>query len=159
MTLAIGIGFAVILSIIKILTQVNILWFLIPLYAIALIMMKFSTKLFAGLAFDSGGVSGGSLTSAFLTPLTLGIAQAVAVSSGSYAQSMMANGFGIIAFISVTPLIAVQTLGLIYEWRYKKAQRITEECELTELEELLPHKEIIIDIEINENDDYNGDYD
>jgi len=42
------------------------------LYAVALIMMIFAPKLFVGLAFDSGGVSGGALTSAFLTPLTLG---------------------------------------------------------------------------------------
>ena len=123
MTLAIGIGFASVLCIIKILTQVNILWFLVPLYAVALIMMKFTSKLFVGLAFDSGGVTGGALTSAFLTPLTLGIAQAVAGSAGPGAQSVLTNGFGIIAFISVTPLIAVQTLGMIYDVRLKRAER------------------------------------
>ena len=90
----------------KILTQINILWFLVPLYAISLIMMTKTSSLFVGLAFDSGGVTGGALTSAFLTPLTLGTAQAVALSAGSEAQSVLTNGFGIIAFISVTPLIA-----------------------------------------------------
>ena len=59
-TLAIGIGFAALLAMVKILTEINILWFLIPLYAIALIMMIYTPKLFVGLAFDSGGVSGGS---------------------------------------------------------------------------------------------------
>lgn len=137
MTLAIGIGFAAVLSIVKILTQIPILWFLVPLYAVALIMMKFSSNLFVGLAFDSGGVSGGALTSAFLTPLTLGIAQAVAAGAGANAQSILTNGFGIIAFISVTPLIAVQTLGIVYEARYKKAKRLADERELLELEELL----------------------
>jgi len=117
MTLAIGIGFSSVLAIIKILTELNILLFLIPLYIIALIMMKFTNKMFVGLAFDSGGVTGGALTSAFLTPLTLGIAQAVATTSGPNAQSVLTNGFGIIAFISITPMIAVQTLGLIYEKR------------------------------------------
>ena len=58
--LAIGIGFASVLSMLKILTQVNILYFLVPLYLIAIIMMKFTPKLFVGLAFDSGGVSGGA---------------------------------------------------------------------------------------------------
>ncbi len=119
LTLAIGIGFAAALSILKILTQINILWFLVPLYAIALIMMKFTPRLFVGLAFDSGGVTGGALTSAFLTPLTLGIAQAVAVQSGS-PISILTNGFGIIAFISVTPLIAVQALGIIYNIRSQR---------------------------------------
>lgn len=130
LTLAIGIGFASLLSMVKILTQINILWFLVPLYAIALVMMKFSPTLFVSLAFDSGGVSGGALTSAFLTPLTLGAAQAVAASAGSQAQSVLTNGFGIIAFVSVMPLIAVQTLGIIYNIRLKKVQNsITDDSE------------------------------
>ncbi len=121
-TLAIGIGFASLLSVLKILTQINILYFLVPLYIIALIMMQFTPKLFVGLAFDSGGVTGGALTSAFLTPLTLSIAQSVANLSGS-TMSILTNGFGIISFISVTPLIAIQTLGLIYDIRSKRAQK------------------------------------
>ncbi len=112
-TLALGTGVAALLSILKILTQINILWFLVPMYALAVILMKFSPKLFVGLAFDSGGVTGGALTSAFLTPLTLSIAQAVAERTGSE-LSILTNGFGIIAFISVTPLVAVQVLGIIY---------------------------------------------
>jgi hypothetical protein len=144
LTLAIGIGFAAVLSVIKILTQIGILWFLVPLYIIAIVMMKPSSKLFVGLAFDSGGVSGGALTSAFLTPLALGIAQAVynsVVASGGTPQSILTNGLGIIAFISVTPLIAVQTLGLIYEWKYKKERKLNEEHEAELLEELLTHDE------------------
>lgn len=136
MTLALGIGIASSLSIIKILTQINILWFLVPLYAIALIMMKFTSKLFVGLAFDSGGVTGGALTSAFLTPLTLGIAQAVSAKMGAGAQSVLMNGFGIIGFISVTPLIAVQTLGIFYDWRIRKIKKQVEAEEMAELEEL-----------------------
>ncbi len=119
LTLAVGIGVASMLSILKILTQVNILYFLVPLYAISLVMMIFTPRLFVGLAFDSGGVTGGALTSAFLTPLTLGIAQAVEHMTGSE-TSILTNGFGIIAFISVTPLIAVQALGIVYNLRAKK---------------------------------------
>ena len=137
LTLAIGIGLAAVLCIVKIITQISILWFLVPLYAIALIMMKFSSKLFVGLAFDSGGVSGGALTSAFLTPLTLGVAQAVANTAGANAQSLLTNGFGIIAFISVTPLIAVQTLGIVYDVQYRKAQKLAEATELAQLEDFL----------------------
>ena len=122
-TLAIGIGFAALLSMLKILTQINILYFLVPLYVIAIVLMKFTSKLFVGLAFDSGGVTGGALTSAFLTPLTLGVAQAVAGSSGASAQSVLTNGFGIIAFISVTPLIAVQVLGIIYDLKFREVKK------------------------------------
>lgn len=136
MTLAIGIGFASLLGMVKILTEINILWFLVPLYMISLIMMIFTPKLFVGLAFDSGGVSGGALTSAFLTPLTLGVAQAVARNSTTGGQSILVNGFGIIAFISVTPLIAVQFLGIVYDRALKKINQATNDAELHELEEL-----------------------
>ena len=150
-TLAIGIGFAALISMVKILTQINILWFLVPLYAIAIIMMKFTPKLFVSLAFDSGGVSGGALTSAFLTPLTLGAAQAVAAASGPGAQSVLTNGFGIIAFISVTPLIAVQTLGIIYNKGLTKMKSQITKNELEELEDLVAEKETdnseILDVE------------
>jgi len=114
MFLAISIGFSATLAIVKIMLEINILWFLVPLYIVALVMMKFSSKLFVGLAFDSGGVVGGALSSAVLTPLTLGIAQAVATASGENAQSILTNGFGILAFISVTPLIAIQVMGMVY---------------------------------------------
>lgn len=127
-TLAIGIGFASLLSILKILTEINILYFLFPLYLISIIMMKFTPKLFVGLAFDSGGVTGGALTSAFLTPLTLSIASAVAQSSGS-SMSILTNGFGIISFISVTPLIAIQALGILYNVKSKKAKQSQESLE------------------------------
>lgn len=136
MTLAIGIGFASLLAMLKILTQVNILWFLVPLYALALLMMPFTSSLFVGLAFDSGGVTGGALTSAFLTPLTLGTAQAVAATAGSRAQSVLTNGFGIIAFISVTPLIAVQALGILYNLEVKRAEKVNKSFESENFEEL-----------------------
>ena len=136
MTLAIGIGFAAVISMVKILTQINILWFLIPLYIISIVMAKFSPKLFVGLAFDSGGVTGGALTSAFLTPLTLGMAQTVANASGPGSQSILTNGFGVIAFISVTPLIAVQALGMIYDIRMRKSQKLMAAIVSGEIEEL-----------------------
>jgi len=139
LTLAIGLGFASVLSVVKIITQVNILWFLIPLYATALIMMKFSSKMFVGLAFDSGGVTAGGLSSAFLTPFALGIAQAVrntVAAAGGTPQSILTNGFGIIAFMSVMPLIAVQTLGIIYETRYKRLREQLDREELFKLDTL-----------------------
>ena len=89
-------------------------------------MMMFTPKLFVALAFDSGGVTGGALTSAFLTPLTLSIAQSVAEARGG-ALSILTNGFGMISFISVTPLIAIQALGILYSIRLKLAAKTAEE--------------------------------
>lgn len=135
-TLAIGIGFAAVLSVIKILSNLNILWFLGPLYLVAMLLMKFTSTMFVALAFDSGGVTGGALTSAFLTPLTLGIAQMVAERT-SENVSILNNGLGIIAFISVTPLIAVQVLGIIYQLKANVIQKAAEEEELSRLEQFL----------------------
>ena len=134
-TLALGIGVASLLSILKILTEIPILYFLVPLYAVSLVMMIFTPKLFVGLAFDSGGVTGGALTSAFLTPLTLSIAESVAASGGG-TMSVLTNGFGIISFISVTPLIAVQALGIIYQIRMKHARAEAEDESFKDLEAL-----------------------
>jgi len=138
-TLAIGLGFASALSIAKIITQLDILWFLIPLYATALIMMKFSSKMFVGLAFDSGGFAAGGLSAAFLTPFALGVAQAMNESTraaGGTPQSILISGFSIIAFMAVMPLIAVQTLGLIYEWKFKRIRELLEIEELMDLDSL-----------------------
>jgi hypothetical protein len=140
LTLAIGLGFSTLIAVVKIITQINLLWFLVPLYMVAVILMRFSSKMFVGLAFDSGGVTAGGLTSAFLTPFALGIAQAVRFSvedSGGTPQSILTNGFGIIAFMSVMPLIAVQTLGVIYGLRSKRLRAQMEMQELRELDALM----------------------
>lgn len=117
MSLGLSIGIAATLSILKILLDINILYFLVPLYAIALILMLFTPKLFVGLAFDSGGVTGGAITSAFLTPLTLGLSQALG-------QDILTSGLGIIGFVSVIPLIIIQILGIIYDKKMKKAESL-----------------------------------
>jgi hypothetical protein len=150
--LALGIGVASLLSILKILTEINILCFLAPLYAISIIMMIFTPKLFVGLAFDSGGVTGGALTSAFLTPLTLSIAASVAKANGSR-MSILTNGFGIISFISVTPLIAIQALGIIYNVRLKRAEKEAAEETFDDLEGFVLQSDNTTDEEINESED------
>ena len=99
-------------------------------------MMIFTPKLFVGLAFDSGGVTGGALTSAFLTPLTLSIASEVAIAKGAE-MSILTNGFGIISFISVTPLIAIQALGIIYNIRLKIAAKASEAESFDDLTEFV----------------------
>jgi len=85
----------------KILTEINILWFLIPLYAVALIMMIFAPKLFVGLAFDSEECPR-SFNFCIFDAAYPWVAQAVAATSPSGGQPILVNGFGIIAFISVT---------------------------------------------------------
>ncbi len=151
-TLAIGIGAASLLSILKIITEINILWFLLPLYAISVLMMKFTPTLFVGLAYDSGGVTGGALTSAFLTPLTLSIAQSVAQMTGSQ-MSILTNGFGIISFISVTPIVAVQALGIIYAIRERSIEKLLE----AENEDLEGLRVLVESKKFNESEETSND--
>lgn len=130
LTLALSIGIASIMCMCKVLFDINILYFLVPLYAVSLILLFFTPKLFVGLAFDSGGVTGGAITSAFLTPLTLGV-------SGALGQNSLISGFGMISFISVTPLIIIQILGIMYERKIKKIIDINNQSYEDEINPLL----------------------
>lgn len=133
-SLALSIGIASVLAIVRILFDVNILYFLVPLYAVALGLLFFTPKLFVGLAFDSGGVTGGAITSAFLTPLTLGVSQELG-------QDILTSGLGMIAFISVTPIIIIQILGILYQNKINKAQKATDFIYADELSDLLDEQE------------------
>ncbi|MDR3186268.1 MAG: DUF1538 domain-containing protein [Christensenellaceae bacterium] len=129
LTLAIGLGISVFLAMLKVLTGIDIVWFLIPMYAIAIISMIFAPKLFVGLAFDSGGVASGAMISAFLTPLTLGASQTLN-------QDILTSGFGTIAFVAAMPLILVQWLGIIYSYKRKRAIKSASHITLNELDSL-----------------------
>ncbi|MDR2828136.1 MAG: DUF1538 domain-containing protein, partial [Acholeplasmatales bacterium] len=120
--LALSIGLAGLLAIVNILTDIDIKFFLIPLYVITLVLTLFSDKLFTGIAYDSGGVTGGAITSAFLIPLCIGIAESAASSleGGEKANHMLVNGFGIVGYISCTPIIAILLLGIVYRFKLNK---------------------------------------
>lgn len=106
-TLSIGVAISVGLAMLRVLTGLHIMWFLIPLYGIALALSFFVPKIYVGIAFDSGGVASGPMTSTFLLPFAMGACEAVG-------GNIMSDAFGIVAMVAVVPLIAVQVLGLIY---------------------------------------------
>ena len=109
MTLSIGVGIAVALSILKILVPGMQLWHvLLPGYILTFIIMRKVPNLFVGIAFDSGGVASGPMTATFI----LAYAQGVAASTPS--ADLLIDGFGTIAMVAMTPLIALQILGLFY---------------------------------------------
>lgn len=109
MTLSIGVGIAVALSILKILVPGMQLWHvLLPGYIISFIIMKKVPNLFVGIAFDSGGVASGPMTATFI----LAYAQGIAASTPT--ADLLIDGFGTIAMVAMTPLIALQILGLFY---------------------------------------------
>lgn len=114
-TLAIGVALAVALSIIRILIPEIQLWhYLLPGYIISIAMTYFVPKLFVGIAFDSGGVASGPMTATFILAFTQGAAEAIE------GANVLVDGFGVIAMVAMTPIIALQILGFIFKVKSKK---------------------------------------
>lgn len=107
LTLSAGVACAIGLAMSRVLFRFSIWYILIPGYAIALLLTFFCPKLFTSIAFDSGGVASGPMTSTFILSFTLGASQA----SGG---NPLTDAFGVIALVAMTPIIAIQVLGLIY---------------------------------------------
>jgi len=110
MALSIGVAFAVALSMIRVIVPQIQLWhYLLPGYIISIIMTFHVPKLFVGIAFDSGGVASGPMTATFILAFTQGAAEAIE------GANVLVDGFGVIAMVALTPLIALQILGLIFK--------------------------------------------
>ena len=103
--LSIGVAISLGLAMIRVLTGISILWFLIPGYTIALTISFFVPKLYTAIAFDSGGVASGPMTATFLLPL----AQGACVALGG---NIVTDAFGVVAMVAMTPLITIQVMGL-----------------------------------------------
>ncbi len=110
--LSAGVATSIGLSMLRVLTGFSLWYVLIPGYALSLLLAFFCPKLFTGIAFDSGGVASGTMTSTFILSFTIG---ASAASGGNPAV----DAFGVIALVAMTPLIAIQLLGLVYKERSK----------------------------------------
>lgn len=100
----------------RILTGISIMWFLIPGYVLALVMTFFVPQIFTGIAFDSGGVASGPMTATFLLPLAMGACNAVG-------GNILTDAFGVVAMVAMTPLLTIQTLGLISRMKERRAQK------------------------------------
>ena len=105
--LSIGVGVSIGLSMFRIYMGFPLIYYLIPGYFVSLGLSFFVPKLYTAIAFDSGGVASGPLTSSFILPLSIG-ACAVIHDGG---DSILAYAFGIVAMVAMTPLITIQVLG------------------------------------------------
>ncbi|MBR2930948.1 MAG: DUF1538 domain-containing protein [Clostridia bacterium] len=104
--LSIGVGLSICLSIIRIIFDFSVLYYLIPGYLISLGLSFFVPGLYTAIAFDSGGVASGPLTSSFILPFAVGACYAI-----GGAESILTNAFGIVAMVAMAPLITIQLLG------------------------------------------------
>ncbi len=112
-SLSIGVSLSLGLAMLRILASVSIMWFIVPGYFIALLLTFFAPNLFTSIAFDSGGVASGPLTATFLLPFAIGAAEGT---SGD----VVASAFGLVAMVTMTPLITIQVMGLYYKLKVSK---------------------------------------
>ena len=112
-SLSIGVAMSIGLSMVRVLTGISIFWLLIPGYLAAITMSFFTPKIFTAIAFDSGGVASGPMTATFLLPFAMGACDAIG-------GSIITDAFGVVAMVAMTPLITIQMLGLLYQYRLKK---------------------------------------
>jgi len=116
LALSAGVCVSVGLAMVRVLTGLNILWLLIPGYAVSLGLSFFVPSIFTGVAFDSGGVASGPMTATFLLPFAMGACTALG-------GSLMTDAFGIVAMVAMTPLVTIQVMGLSSQLLRQLARR------------------------------------
>lgn len=114
--LSIGVGVSVALSMIRVLTGISILYFVIPGYIIALALTFIVPPLFTSIAFDSGAVASGPLAATFMLPFAIGASEAIE-------GNIFTDAFGIVALVALTPVIILQLFGLIYVLKIRKIEK------------------------------------
>ena len=118
--LCIGVGISILLSMIRIVYNFSILYYVIPGYIISLGLALFVPKVYTAIAFDSGGVASGPLTSSFILPFAIGACSVL------HYNNLLENAFGVVAMVAMTPLITIQLLGFkaIVSHKVKTKNRI-----------------------------------
>lgn len=122
-SLSLGVAVAVGIAMLRVVTGISIWWFLIPGYALALALTFLCPPLFTAIAFDSGGVASGPMSSTFILAFTLG-------ASSAAGGNPLSDAFGVIAMIAMTPLIMIQILGLVFNFEEKKAKALHDRAAL-----------------------------
>ncbi len=105
-TLSIAICVAMGLAMLRVITGISILWFMIPGYLIALVLSFFVPQTFTAIAFDAGGVASGPMTATFMLPFAIGACEKMG-------GNIMTDAFGLVAMVAMMPLITVQIMGAI----------------------------------------------
>ena len=104
--LCIGVGGAIALSMIRIIFDFSLVYYLIPGYFLSLALSLFVPPVYTAIAFDSGGVASGPMTSGFILPFAVGACVSL---QGS--EAVLRDGFGVVALVAMAPLITIQMLG------------------------------------------------
>ena len=117
-SLSVAIALAMGLSMLRVLTGISLLWFLVPGYVIALGLSFFVPDIYTAIAFDSGGVASGPMTATFMLQFMMGTSVALG-------GDVLSDAFGVVALVAMLPLLSIQTVGFIYE--HKKTAAVESE--------------------------------
>lgn len=121
LTLSLGVGIAIMLAGIRAVFNFSILYYMVPGYIISLVLMFVCPDIFTAMAFDSGGTASGPMSTSFVLPMVIGIYSIVgngkASSNPTYNISYYGEAFGVVALIALTPIIAIQILGVSTEFK------------------------------------------
>ncbi len=104
--LCIGVGGAIALSMLRILLDFSLAYYIVPGYFVSLALSLFVPPVYTAIAFDSGGVASGPMTSGFILPFAIGVCMGV---QGE--NAVLYGAFGIVAMVAMAPLITIQFLG------------------------------------------------
>ena len=104
--LCVGVGAAIALSVVRIIFDFSLIYYIIPGYFISLALSLFVPPVYTAIAFDSGGVASGPMTSGFILPFAIGVCVALQGES-----AVLRDGFGVVAMVAMAPLITIQLLG------------------------------------------------
>ncbi len=114
--LSVGVAISVGLAMLRVVTGLSLLYFVIPGYVFALLLTFVVPHLFTSIAFDSGAVASGPLAATFMLPLAIGASEAKG-------GNIYTDAFGIVALVALTPVITLQLFGLVYSIKSRLAKR------------------------------------
>lgn len=120
--LSIGVGIAICLSVIRTLFSFSIMYYIVPGYLISIILMFIVPDIYTAMAFDSGGTASGPMAVSFILPMIIGL-YSVRINETS-SLLFYENAFGVVAMIALTPIIAIQSLGLVVNLKNSSALKI-----------------------------------
>ena len=127
--LSIGVSVSLALAMVRVLTGISIMWFLIPGYVLSLALSFVVPKIFTSIAFDSGGVASGPMTATFLLPFAMGACDALG-------GNVVTDAFGVVAMVAMTPLVTIQLLGVSYQRKLSKRTPVPAVGQVEEIIEL-----------------------
>lgn len=116
--LSIGVCIAIGLSLLRVFFAIPMIYVIVPGYFIAGLLMYFTPHMFMTIAYDSGGAASGAMTTSFLLPICIGASEVLG-------GNILVDAFGVGALVSLTPIITIQLLGIVYQYKLKEREIVS----------------------------------